>query len=71
MPYGAFSMFTYELRHPVILLVNTTEHIVGDVTQYKKIQKDSNMLDFWLGPCGASQIAVSSLMSHYTSVPCS
>lgn len=61
MPEGAFSMFTYELRQPVILLVNTTEHILGDVTHSRKIQKNSNMLDIWLGRWGASQIAVGHL----------
>lgn len=51
-------MFTHELKHPVILLVNTTEHIVGDVTHSRKIEKHPNMLDFWFGCCGVSQMAV-------------
>lgn len=58
MPEGALTMFTYELRQPVILLVNTTVHILGDMTHSRKIQKNSNMLDFWWGRWGASQIAV-------------
>lgn len=32
-------MFTYESEHPVILLVNTMEHIVGDDTLSRKIKK--------------------------------
>lgn len=40
---GALDMFTHRSEHPVILLVDITVHIVGNVTLSRKIEK---MYDF-------------------------
>lgn len=51
-------------EHSVTLLVDGTEHVVGDVP----LGWTEQLLDFWSECVGANQTKHSSVMLHYTSV---